>query len=210
MIEITEQELEKDFETYVERCEAGESFLVTRDDGRNVIMMPAKDGYEVCKTIRDQGNTVPIIFLTAMDREFDEIKGLEYGGDDYLRKPFSPHILSARINAIFRRIEKIKEKGKVVKYGELSINTDTYIAKVDGKELFLPRKEFELLAFFMNHPNTIFSRESLLSSIWEDDVYVVDRTIDVHINRIRTKLMGYKNWIETVKGVGYRFRPKKN
>ena len=174
------------------------------------IMMPAKDGYEVCKTIRDQGNTVPIIFLTAMDREFDEIKGLEYGGDDYLRKPFSPHILSARINAIFRRIEKIKEKGKVVKYGELSINTDTYIAKVDGKELFLPRKEFELLAFFMNHPNTIFSRESLLSSIWEDDVYVVDRTIDVHINRIRTKLMGYKNWIETVKGVGYRFRPKKN
>ena len=174
------------------------------------IMMPAKDGYEVCKSIRDQGNTVPIIFLTAMDREFDEIKGLEYGGDDYLRKPFSPNILSARINAIFRRIEKIKEKGKVVKYGELSINTDTYIAKVDGKELFLPRKEFELLAFFMNHPNTIFSRESLLSSIWEDDVYVVDRTIDVHINRIRTKLMGYKNWIETVKGVGYRFRPKKN
>ena len=121
------------------------------------IMMPAKDGYEVCKTIRDQGNTVPIIFLTAMDREFDEIKGLEYGGDDYLRKPFSPNILSARINAIFRRIEKIKEKGKVVKYDELSINTDTYIAKVDGKELFLPRKEFELLAFFMNHPNTIFS-----------------------------------------------------
>ena len=162
------------------------------------------------RSIRDQGNTVPIIFLTAMDREFDEIKGLEYGGDDYLRKPFSPNILSARINAIFRRIEKIKEKGKVVKYGELSINTDTYIAKVDGKELFLPRKEFELLAFFMNHPNTIFSRESLLSSIWEDDVYVVDRTIDVHINRIRTKLMGYKNWIETVKGVGYRFRPKKN
>ena len=205
--------LEKEGMRFIEASNGDEALILLKKNPSLIIldvMMPGKDGYEICKHIRSTGSIVPIIFLTAMDREFDEIKGLEYGGDDYLRKPFSPHILSARINAIFRRIEKIKEKGKVVKYGELSINTDTYIAKVDGKELFLPRKEFELLAFFMNHPNTIFSRESLLSSIWEDDVYVVDRTIDVHINRIRTKLMGYKNWIETVKGVGYRFRPKKN
>jgi len=174
------------------------------------IMMPEKDGYEVCKIIRAQGNTVPIIFLTAMDREFDEIKGLECGGDDYLRKPFSPRILIARINSIFRRLEKIKEKGTFIAYNGLSINTDTYVVKIDGNELTLPRKEFELLAFFMNQPDTVFSRKSLLSSIWEDDVYVVDRTIDVHINRIRSKLMDYKNWIETVKGVGYRFRPIKN
>ena len=174
------------------------------------IMMPEKDGYEVCKIIRSQGNTVPIIFLTAMDREFDEIKGLECGGDDYLRKPFSPRILIARINSIFRRLEKIKEKGTFIAYDGLSINTDTYVVKIDGNELTLPRKEFELLAFFMNQPDTVFSRKSLLSSIWEDDVYVVDRTIDVHINRIRSKLMDYKNWIETVKGVGYRFRPIKN
>ena len=174
------------------------------------IMMPEKDGYEVCKIIRAQGNTVPIIFLTAMDREFDEIKGLECGGDDYLRKPFSPRILIARINSIFRRLEKIKEKGTFITYDGLSINTDTYVVKIDGNELTLPRKEFELLAFFMNQPDTVFSRKSLLSSIWEDDVYVVDRTIDVHINRIRSKLMDYKNWIETVKGVGYRFRPIKN
>ena len=171
------------------------------------IMMPSKDGYEVCRTIRQQGNTVPIIFLTAMDREFDEIKGLEYGGDDYLRKPFSPNLLVARINAIFRRLDKIKQKGAVVEYDGLKINTDTYISEVDGKELTLPRKEFELLAFFMNQPNKIFTREALLSSIWEEDVYVVDRTIDVHINRIRSKLSNYKNYIETVKGVGYRFRP---
>ncbi len=174
------------------------------------IMMPEKDGYEVCKIIRAQGNTVPIIFLTAMDREFDEIKGLECGGDDYLRKPFSPRILIARINSIFRRLEKIKEKGTFIAYDGLSINTNTYVVKIDGNELTLPRKEFELLAFFMNQPDTVFSRKSLLSSIWEDDVYVVDRTIDVHINRIRSKLMDYKNWIETVKGVGYRFRPIKN
>ena len=174
------------------------------------IMMPEKDGYEVCKIIRAKGNTVPIIFLTAMDREFDEIKGLECGGDDYLRKPFSPRILIARINSIFRRLDKIKEKGTFIVYDGLSINTDTYVVKIDGNELTLPRKEFELLAFFMNQPDTVFSRKSLLSSIWEDDVYVVDRTIDVHINRIRSKLMDYKNWIETVKGVGYRFRPIKN
>tara|TARA_B100001113_G_scaffold2292_1_gene1956 strand:- start:894 stop:1577 length:684 start_codon:yes stop_codon:yes gene_type:complete len=174
------------------------------------IMMPTKDGYEVCSSIRKQGNTVPIIFLTAMDREFDEIKGLECGGDDYLRKPFSPNILVARISAIFRRLDKIKQENALVEYGGLKINTDTYIAEVDGKELSLPRKEFELLAFFMNRPNKIFTREALLSSIWEEDVYVVDRTIDVHINRIRSKLLNYKNCIQTVKGVGYRFRPTNN
>ena len=172
------------------------------------IMMPGRDGYEVCRKIREQGNTVPIVFLTAMDREFDEVRGLEVGGDDYVRKPFSPRMLIARINAILRRVDQISSKGTSISFGDLEINTLTYIAKLEGNELYLPRKEFELLAFFMNQPNIIFSREELLSRIWEEDVFVVDRTIDVHINRIRSKLGIYKNWIETVKGVGYRFRPK--
>ena len=172
------------------------------------IMMPGKDGYDVCRKIREQGNTLPIVFLTAMDREFDELKGLEVGADDYVRKPFSPKMLIARINAIFRRIEQINSKGTSICFGELEINTSTYIAQLDGEELHLPRKEFELLTFFMSQPNIIFNREELLSRIWEEDVFVVDRTIDVHINRIRSKLGPYKNWIETVKGIGYRFRPK--
>jgi len=172
------------------------------------IMMPGRDGYEVCRKIREQGNTVPIVFLTAMDREFDEVRGLEVGGDDYVRKPFSPRMLIARINAILRRVDQISSKGTSISFGDLKINTLTYIAKLESNELHLPRKEFELLAFFMNQPNIIFSREELLSRIWEEDVFVVDRTIDVHINRIRSKLGIYKNWIETVKGVGYRFRPK--
>jgi len=172
------------------------------------IMMPGKDGYEVCRKIREQGNTLPIVFLTAMDREFDEVRGLEVGGDDYVRKPFSPKMLIARINAIFRRIDQINSKGTSICFGELEINTSTYIAQLDGEELHLPRKEFELLAFFMSQPNIIFRRGDLLSGIWEEDVFVVDRTIDVHINRIRSKLGPYKNWIETVKGIGYRFRPK--
>ena len=172
------------------------------------IMMPGKDGYEVCRKIREQGNTLPIVFLTAMDREFDEVRGLEVGGDDYVRKPFSPKMLIARINAIFRRIDQINSKGTSICFGELEINTSTYIAQLDGEELHLPRKEFELLAFFMSQPNIIFNREELLNSIWEEDVFVVDRTIDVHINRIRSKLGPCKNWIETVKGIGYRFRPK--
>ena len=172
------------------------------------IMMPGKDGYDVCRKIREQGNTLPIVFLTAMDREFDEVKGLEVGADDYVRKPFSPKMLIARINVIFRRIDQINSKGTSICFGELEINTSTYIAQLDGEELHLPRKEFELLAFFMSQPNIIFNREELLNSIWEEDVFVVDRTIDVHINRIRSKLGPYKNWIETVKGIGYRFRPK--
>ena len=172
------------------------------------IMMPDKDGYDVCRKIREQGNTLPIIFLTAMDREFDEVKGLEVGADDYVRKPFSPKMLIARINAIFRRIDQINSKGTSICFGELKINTSTYIAQLDGEELHLPRKEFELLALFMSQPNIIFNREELLGRIWEEDVFVVDRTIDVHINRIRSKLGSYKNWIETVKGIGYRFRPK--
>ena len=172
------------------------------------IMMPGKDGYDVCRKIREQGNTLPIVFLTAMDREFDELKGLEVGADDYVRKPFSPKMLIARINAIFRRIDQINSKGTSICFGELKINTSTYIAQLDGEELHLPRKEFELLAFFMSQPNIIFTREELLGRIWEKDVFVVDRTIDVHINRIRSKLGPYKNWIETVKGIGYRFRPK--
>ena len=172
------------------------------------IMMPGKDGYDVCRKIREQGNTLPIVFLTAMDREFDELKGLEVGADDYVRKPFSPKMLIARINVIFRRIDQINSKGTSICFGELKINTSTYIAQLDGEELHLPRKEFELLAFFMSQPNIIFTREELLGRIWEKDVFVVDRTIDVHINRIRSKLGPYKNWIETVKGIGYRFRPK--
>ena len=172
------------------------------------IMMPGKDGYEVCRKIREQGNTLPIIFLTAMDREFDEVRGLEVGGDDYVRKPFSPKMLIARINAIFRRIDQINSKGTSICFGELEINTSTYIAQLNEEELHLPRKEFELLAFFMSQPNIIFRRGDILSGIWEEDVFVVDRTIDVHINRIRSKLGPYKNWIETVKGIGYRFRPK--
>ena len=172
------------------------------------IMMPGKDGYEVCKIIRDNGNTVPIVFLTAMDREFDELKGLEVGGDDYIRKPFSPRILVARINSIFRRIDQINQKGSFLQYDGLEADTKNYVVTIDGDELHLPRKEFELLAFFMNKPDIIFKRDALLASIWEDDVYVVDMTIDVHINRIRSKLGPYRDWIETIKGVGYRFRPK--
>lgn len=172
------------------------------------IMMPGKDGYEVCKIIRDNGSTVPIVFLTAMDREFDELKGLEVGGDDYIRKPFSPRILVARINSIFRRIEQINQKGSFLQYDGLEADTKNYVVTIDGDELHLPRKEFELLAFFMNEPDIIFKRDALLASIWEDDVYVVDRTIDVHINRIRSKLGPYRDWIETIKGVGYRFKPK--
>ena len=110
------------------------------------IMMPGNDGYEVCRKIREQGNTVPIVFLTAMDREFDEVKGLESGGDDYIRKPFSPALLIARIKSILRRIESINMKGNLIEFDGLSINTETYIAQVDGNEA--NRKGVNRIFFF--------------------------------------------------------------
>ena len=128
--------------------------------------------------------------------------------ESILLKAKQKKIAEYNIFNLFDFLDNSSERIDDYPFGDLEINTLTYIAKLDDNELHLPRKEFELLAFFMNQPNMIFSREELLSKIWEEDVFVVDRTIDVHINRIRSKLGIYKNWIETVKGVGYRFRPK--
>ena len=167
------------------------------------IMMPGRDGYEVCRKIREQGNTVPIVFLTAMDREFDEVRGLEVGGDDYVRKPFSPRMLIARINAILRRVDQISSKGTSISFGDLEINTLTYIAKLEGNELHLPRKEFELLALLTSQPGKVFKREDILDKVWGNEVVVGGRTIDVHIRKLREKI-GDKSF-KTVKGVGYKF-----
>jgi len=169
------------------------------------VMMPEKDGYDVCKELRKDNNNVPIIFLTAMDSEFDEVLGLELGADDYMKKPFSVKSLQSRMKTIFRRIEEpAQEKNKISIY-DIEINKSDYTVRVSGKEVFFPRKEFEILAFLSSHPNKVFPREFLLNRIWQDDTYVVDRTIDVHIGRIRKKLGENSKYIKTVVGVGYKF-----
>jgi len=211
--EIVKYNMEKEGYQVIEASDGEEAIELIKNHPDLIIldiMMTGKDGYEVCREVREAGNNIPIIFLTAMDREFDEVKGLEIGGDDFLTKPFSPKKLIARVKAVLRRADQITSKGKTIVFDGLKIDTQTYVATVNDVEIRLPRKEFELLSYFMSKPNYIFNRDDLLSQVWEEDVYVVDRTIDVHINRIRSKLGPYREWIETVKGVGYRFRPKTN
>lgn len=171
------------------------------------IMMPGKDGYEVCREIRKNGQTMPIIFLTAKDDEFDEVLGLEIGGDDYVKKPFSIKSLISRIKSNLRRMEYANqsESKKIITTNGLKINQNDYTVKIDDEEVFFPRKEFELLAYLAANPDEVFTRDHLLNTIWGEETYVVDRTVDVHIGRIRKKLGKYKNRIKTVVGVGYKF-----
>lgn len=167
------------------------------------IMMPFKTGLEVCQILRSQTifqNTL-IIFLTAMSDETSHIKGLEMGGDDYVSKPISPKVLTSRVNALFRRTNK--EEGKTIQIGDIAIDPSKFEVLVNGNLVTLARKEFELLLLLASKPGRVFLRNEILSQVWGTDVIVGDRTIDVHIRKIRQK-MGV-DCITTIKGVGYKF-----
>lgn len=174
------------------------------------IMMPKMDGYEVCRRIRSTKGfeNTPVIFLTAKSGETDEIKGLEIGASDYIQKPISPKKLVARVNSNLRKYEDSAAASGPIKIniGPLEIDKEKYVISVDGDKRIFPRKEFELLYYLANNPGRVFSRETLLKDVWGADVYVVDRTVDVHIRKIREKLQNHSELIETVKGVGYRFK----
>lgn len=167
------------------------------------IMMPGKTGMEVCNHLRALPafkNTL-IIFLTALSDEGTEIKGLETGADDYVTKPISPKVLVSKVNALFRRFSK--DEPKVMKVGDLEIDREQYIVRYNGEDIILARKEFELLALLAGKPGKVFLRNEILNTIWGTEVIVGDRTIDVHIRKIRQKLN--LDCISTVKGVGYKF-----
>lgn len=177
------------------------------------IMMPGMDGYEVCRAIRANDKTarIPVLFLTARAAEVDQIIGLEIGGDDYIQKPVSPRVLVARVKAMLRRSEITaappegsKEKEQI-KIEGIEIDRGSYRVKIDGSEVFFPRKEFELLFYLASHPGRVYSRDNLLNQVWGDGAFVVERTVDVHVFKVREKLGAYGDKIETVKGVGYRF-----
>ncbi|MBC7937736.1 MAG: response regulator transcription factor [Rhizobacter sp.] len=167
------------------------------------IMMPGKNGIEVCNLLRmmpDFKETL-IIFLSAMSDESTEIKGLETGADDYLTKPISPKVLLSKVNALFRRLHK--EESTTIKVGDMEIDREKYLVKLTGEDIILARKEFELLALLASKPGKVFLRNEILNQIWGTEVIVGDRTIDVHIRKIRQKLG--LDCITTVKGVGYKF-----
>ena len=167
------------------------------------IMMPGKTGFEVCKILRilpEFQNTI-IIFLTALNDDRTQIKGLETGGDDYITKPISPNVLVSRVNALFRRI--IRETGSVLQIGDILIDREKYLVTCNNEQIILARKEFELLALLASKPSKVFLRNEILQKVWGTKVIVGDRTIDVHIRKIRQKLSD--DCITTVKGVGYKF-----
>jgi two-component system alkaline phosphatase synthesis response regulator PhoP len=175
------------------------------------IMMPEMDGFELYQQIKanKEYQEIPIIFLTAKSGETDEIKGLDLGASDYIQKPISPEKLIARIKSNLRKSEKSEKKSKKfenLKIGALEIDVEKFEVKVDSKKKFFPRKEFQLLYFLAQNPGKVINRETLLKEIWGNDVYVIDRTIDVHIRKIREKLGKHSELIETIKGVGYRFK----
>lgn len=169
-------------------------------------MLPGMDGIVLCQKIREQGDSVPIIMLTAKDSESDQVIGFEMGADDYVTKPFSPLTLMARIKAVMRRSQKLEIAKETVRTQHFDIDKDTREVLVDGKTVQnLTPKEFELLLFFIQHPKQVFSREQLLEQVWGYQYYGDERTVDVHIKRLRKKIAGGERFFHTVWGVGYKF-----
>lgn len=166
-------------------------------------MMPGKNGFEVCQKLRSmpEFNQTLIIFLTALGDDNSEIRGLEAGADDFLTKPVSPKVLMSKVQSLFRRIGM--EDSKVLTIGNMKIDRERYLVIVGEKEIVLARKEFELLALLASKPGKVFLRNEILDNVWGTEVIVGDRTIDVHIRKIRQKLD--MDCIATVKGVGYKF-----
>ncbi len=170
------------------------------------LMLPGMDGYQICSEIR-KISSVPVIMLTAKGETFDKVLGLELGADDYMVKPFDPKELIARVKAVLRRYDtkEAKASNQIV-FPNLAINPNTYTVTYHGKTLELPPKEFELLLFFAQHPNQVFTREKLLDRIWGYEFMGDTRTVDVHIKRIREKMTKDDSFgIKTVWGVGYKF-----
>ncbi|HPS87462.1 MAG TPA: response regulator transcription factor [Spirochaetota bacterium] len=173
------------------------------------VMMEDKDGFEFCREIRssEKLKSIPVIFLSAKSEEFDKVLGLELGGDDYLTKPFSIKELRSRIKAVLRRSGELPEGKKIIlKYKGVELNPEQFSLKVDGEEIKLTKTELNMLSLFMENPGKVFTRDNIINSVRGHDVFVVDRTIDVHIMNLRKKLGDYKNIITTFSGVGYGFK----
>jgi DNA-binding response OmpR family regulator len=170
-------------------------------------MMPKKDGYQVCKSIRRE-SMVPIIMITAKGEDYEKIMGLDLGADDYIVKPFSVAEVMARIRAILRRIEKKPDQNTSLTFGNMKLDLASYTCEIEGQNVELTKKEFEILWTLASNENKVFTRENLLDSLWGYDYYGDLRTVDTHIKRLRAKLAEHSNLdtaIKTIRGVGYKF-----
>ncbi|MFN0032774.1 MAG: response regulator transcription factor [Flavobacteriales bacterium] len=171
------------------------------------VMMPEMDGMETCRELREDDNlrNVLIAFLTARNEDYSQIAGFDAGADDYISKPIKPRVLISRVKALLRRKQLAQPAQDVENLSGVSIDKERYLVYKDKQQLSLPKKEFELLALLISAPGRVFTREHILSSVWGNDVIVGDRTIDVHIRKLREKLGD--DYFKTIKGVGYKFEP---
>ena len=167
------------------------------------VMMPRMDGWEVCRQIR-KDSKVPIIMLTAKGEEMDELQGFECGADEYIAKPFSPKILTARVDAIIRRAYGV-DSNEIIEIGGITIDKAAHIVKIDGEEIELSYKEFELLTYFVENKGLALSREKILNNVWNYDYYGDARTIDTHVKKLRKKMGEKGDYIKTIWGMGYKF-----
>ena len=168
------------------------------------VMMPILDGIEFCSIVRSnpQHENIIIVFLTARSEDYTQIVALESGADDFISKPIKPKLLITKINSLIKRIENKKAENSIIKFKNIELNIEKFQVLVDGEEKLFPKKEFEILEMLMKNISKVLTREQLLNTIWGTDLYVGDRTIDVHIKRIRNKVGS--NIIKTIKGVGYK------
>ena len=194
-------------------AEDGEKAIEVYEENRNKIklilldvMMPKLDGWSVLRKIRQESN-IPVIMLTARSEEQDELFGFELGVDEYISKPFSPKILVARVESILKRV--YGDVKQVKDYGGISIDQEGRTVKVDGKPIDLSLREYELLKYLLDNENIALSRDKILNNVWNYDYYGDSRTIDSHIKKIRHKLGKKGKYIETVRGIGYKFEIKK-
>lgn len=194
---------------YDEASDGSDAILKVKNDNFDIIimdiMMPKMDGYEAVKKIREFNKNIPVIMLSARSDEYDKLMGFDLGVDDYVTKPFSPKELIARIKAITKRNE---EKNDRYIFDGLVIDTTSFEVYVDGKLINLTPKEYELLKYLVENKNIVLSREQLLETIWGYDFYGDDRTIDTHIKTLRSNLGPYRDFIKTVRKVGYKFEYK--
>lgn len=167
------------------------------------VMMPKMDGWEVCAEIR-RNSKVPIIMLTAKGEERDELQGFELGVDEYISKPFSPKILTARVDAIIRRVYS-KDAGEIIEIGGIEMDKSAHVVKIDGQEIELSFKEFELLEYFIDNKGIALSREKILNNVWNYDYFGDARTIDTHVKKLRKKMGEKGEYIKTIWGMGYKF-----
>ncbi len=220
IVDILKYNLERENEFEVYTAKDGKDALeliehVTPDLILLDIMMPEVNGFEVCKQLKNNPETskIPVIFLTAKENEIDEILGLEIGADDYISKPISPRKVLARIKSVIRRTSSDYEKPLKlednIKFRNLEIDSSSHSVRINEREVFFPKKEFQLLHFLLSNRGKVYSREILLNQIWGENIYVVDRTVDVHVAKVREKLGEYSDYIETIKGLGYRFKDMK-